>query len=341
MSALASSLLTYPFEKQVLDKPTGKILLWRAWYSSELLDLGDFDVLQEFKSYAQEWVDHDIETICYLPSNPQYSAIFNVLPKQKEASLFQLARSLEALDQSGLLVAVAANDAGGKRLEKWFQYFGLHPQSLSKKKCRIVWARKENIDQEKTDELIKAGSEQKIKLNDQEFFTKPGIFGWHKIDRGSQLLTNYLPNDLSGTGADFGCGYGYLSDHVLKTNKDIKKLYVIDADYNALECARKNLKVFESQTDIDYQWENLTKKPEDLPPLDWIIMNPPFHAGKETDNSVGQRFIHMASESLRPGGILYMVANEHLPYEKTLQKLFSKVEKIDETQGFKIFKAVK
>ena len=69
-----------------------------------------------------------------------------MLPKQKEKSLFILAACLNSLEENGLLIAVAANDAGGKRLDKWFLELGPLPNSFSKSKCRIVYAKKRNAN---------------------------------------------------------------------------------------------------------------------------------------------------------------------------------------------------
>jgi 16S rRNA (guanine1207-N2)-methyltransferase len=70
-------------------------------------------------------------------------------------------------------------------------------------------------------------------------------------------------------------------------------------------------------------------------------MNPPFHEGKATKDIIGQNFVTSAHHSLKKGGILYMVSNLHLPYEKIMESTFAKVHKICEEQGYKIFEAHK
>jgi len=70
-------------------------------------------------------------------------------------------------------------------------------------------------------------------------------------------------------------------------------------------------------------------------------MNPPFHEGKASDQSIGQNFIKTAANSLKSGGALWMVANSQLAYESHLNNLFSEVKKTFEGQGFKVFHAVK
>ena len=70
-------------------------------------------------------------------------------------------------------------------------------------------------------------------------------------------------------------------------------------------------------------------------------MNPPFHEGRKDKPDLGIAFIKNASKSLRKKGVLWMVANKHLPYEQTLNSEFFKIEKIVEKDGFKIFRAEK
>ena len=94
--------------------------------------------------------------------------------------------------------------------------------------------------QEKVDQYIRQGSIREINTQDMNFYTKPGVYGWNKIDQGSKILIENISNDLSGVGADFGCGYGYISTKILNGNNQIKKLYAIDADANAIKCCQKN-----------------------------------------------------------------------------------------------------
>ena len=342
MSKNISSLLFYPFEKGQLDDFNfeAKTLFWNAQYFPDMMQFGNHIAVQSFKA------DADILENYKVKNSPEfidgkYKNIFCVLPKQKEASFYMLARCLDALEDSGLLMAVAANDAGGKNIEKWLKQLGVNPTSLSKNKCRIVWAYKNEINQEKIEHYIDQGSPKNINVQDYIFTTQVGIFGWNKIDKGSQILTQYLPDNLSGIGADFGCGYGYLSDMLLQKSPKIKKLYMLEADYNALECAKINLKKYEDNFDLHYDWIDLTQEKNIPKNLDWIVMNPPFHEGKKANNVIGVDFIVNASNALKKNGRLYMVANVHLPYDKTLEYNFSTVEKLYEENGFKVFVATK
>lgn len=74
---------------------------------------------------------------------------------------------------------------------------------------------------------------------------------------------------------------------------------------------------------------------------DWIVMNPPFHAGRAAEPALGIAFIAAAADALNPGGRLLMVANRNLPYEQTLASRFRTFAVLEETGGYKIIDAVR
>lgn len=334
-----SHLLSYPFDEGVLARDDiGQTLVVNAPYWAGVNAFDTIRVMNSFFPDYKEWKDRGHQVSAEREEGERYNLVLCALPKQKEFTFSLIAESLKALNEGGLFVCVAANDAGGKRLEKWVQEFGVETHSLSKSKCRIVWAYKKGANTQIIDKYNTQGQAQIKDFQQQEFMTKPGIFGWNKIDQGSKLLTQYLPAELSGIGADFGCGYGFLSYYVLSNTTKIKKLYAIDADYHAVSCAQQNLKKFDQAI---MQWTDLTTPVTCDQPLDFIIMNPPFHRGKKTDSDIGTQFIGTAHKALKKKGVLYMVANAYLPYEKTLAPLFSAIEKCDEKNGFKVYKAVK
>ena len=268
---------------------------------------------------------------------PPYDFALIRAPKSKPETQYLLALAYSALNEGGRLVVSAANDAGGKSLEKMLATLGLADTGhTAKNKCRVVWGTKPPTGNPIIHEWLNSGKMQEIPGGN--FTSQPGIYGWNKIDRGSEILAQTLPANLRGNGADFGCGYGYLSRHILETSTPAS-LLCIDADFRALQCARENLKGF--TPDIRYLWEDLTAPAIAANTLDWIAMNPPFHEGKKTDIAIGTAFIKTAAASLRSGGTLYMVANTQLPYEDILARHFKTLTKKHEGAGFKVFEAVK
>ncbi len=314
----------------------GKKILFLNAVHDPLLENGDWDCRQVFKPYAIDLEKNGISTSSDLTfEKNNYDLALILIPKNVTEARFLVASALFALKQNGQIICAADNKAGGTRLKKLFENFGLHdPANLSKHKCRVVWADINGFDEDQCTKALQAGQPQSI-LNGQ-FISQPGIYGWDKEDLGSRLLCKALPDDIKGYGTDFGCGYGYLAHHVLEKSPKIKHIECHDADYRAVKCCEANIK-----DKASFHWTDLSKpfKPKKL--LDFVIMNPPFHEGKKTDISLGQAFIKNAAASLRRKGSLWMVANAHLPYEEILNKEFFHVEKIAERQGFKIYRADK
>ncbi|MEE7566923.1 methyltransferase, partial [Xanthomonas sp. Kuri4-3] len=76
--------------------------------------------------------------------------------------------------------------------------------------------------------------------------------------------------------------------------------------------------------------------------FDFIVSNPPFHTPAREDRpDIGQRFIAVAAQALRPGGQLFLVANRHLPYEQILNDRFGQVRVAAERDGFKVIAATR
>lgn len=166
-------------------------------------------------------------------------------------------------------------------------------------------------------------------------WSQPGVFSWNRVDPGSALLLKHLPQ-LSGRGADLGCGVGYLARTVLAM-PGVEALTMVDIDRRAVEAAAKNI----TDPRATIHWADVRKAGSFPENLDFIVMNPPFHDGGAEDRSLGQHFVRRAAESLRKGGRCWLTANRHLPYEDHLKALFARATLIVEADGFKIYEARK
>ena len=54
-----------------------------------------------------------------------------------------------------------------------------------------------------------------------------------------------------------------------------------------------------------------------------------------------QPFVRIAQQALRKGGVLWVVANRHLPYEAALAEGFKTFSQRADKGGFKVFEARK
>ena len=170
-----------------------------------------------------------------------------------------------------------------------------------------------------------------VDQNFGEFVTQSGVFSAGAVDPASALLAEALPEHLAGDVLDLGAGWGYLSAQIVKRNA-VTRLDLVEADHFALDCAKRNV----SDPRAAFHWADAR---------DWkgaydaVVMNPPFHTGREGDPDLGRAFITAARRCLRPKGTVYMVANRHLPYETTLEQCFAKVLELPGNGRFKLFQA--
>jgi 16S rRNA (guanine1207-N2)-methyltransferase len=165
------------------------------------------------------------------------------------------------------------------------------------------------------------------------YFTTAGVFSDGAVDAGSALLAAALPPKLPARMADLGSGWGYLAAPVLE-RAGVRSLDLIEAEALSVACAKLNV----ADSRVTFHWGDATQF-QAKPAFDGIIMNPPFHAGRATDPSLGRAFIQSAARILAPNGKLWMVANRHLPYETTLSECFRNVDMIGGNGAFKVFHA--
>ena len=242
-----------------------------------------------------------------------------------------LALALRALKPGGRLDVMAPKDKGGSRLKKELQAFGVEiGESAKAHHRRCVVIRPQAV--ERLDEAIEAGAPRLVP--GLEARSQPGVFAWDRVDAGTALLAQHL-TPLKGAGADLGCGYGALATVVLRSLA-VTSLRLIDLDRRAVEAARRN--VDDPRASFDWADARTVEAGGDL---DFVVMNPPFHDGGAEDRRLGQAFIRQAAAMLKKGGVLWLVANRHLPYEADITAAFKRSRPVADKGGYKVIEAVK
>ncbi|MBJ7485666.1 class I SAM-dependent methyltransferase [Brevundimonas sp.] len=248
---------------------------------------------------------------------------------------YTLALALRALKVGGRLDVMAPKDKGGSRLKKELTAFGVEVGETAKahhRRCVVIRPEMMPESVRAIDDAIAAGAMQRV--DGLEAWSQPGVFAWDRIDAGSALLAQTMP-PLKGAGADLGCGYGALATVVLRSAA-VTSLRLVDLDRRAVEAARRNVE----DGRVTFDWAD-ARTIEGAADLDFIVMNPPFHDGGAEDRRLGQAFIRKAAEMLGKGGVLWLVANRHLPYEAELKAAFKRVTPAGDGGPYKLFECVK
>jgi len=242
---------------------------------------------------------------------------------------FVLAHALRVLAPAGRLTVLAPKDKGGSRLGKDLEGFGCAVVETARRHNRICQADRPAVPVGLA-EAIADGAPRLVP--ELELWSQPGVFNWDRVDLGSALLASTLPK-LGGDGADLGCGIGWLAKQVLAKPK-VTSLALIDIDRRAIEAAHRNI----DDPRVRIDWMD-ARGDHGLTGLDFVVMNPPFHDNGIEDRGLGFAFIAAARRALRKGGVLWMVANRHLPYEARLGELFREVTPRADKSGFKVIEA--
>jgi len=279
-------------------------------------DLGDFDIAADFDQ---------VQTVCYRVS------------KEKALVHYLINQALSRLPIDGKLVLSGhKND-------------GLH--SYAKKAASVVGtqAHIKKWDGGAYLATVVKLQEPTESLDDSQYpvireiasapqlFSKPGVFGWQKQDRGSALLIEHLPAFLSLFStppkrvADIGCGYGYISVRAAELLTDVEWL-LTDNNASAILAARKNCEVHQLKHELVLADCAMGING----PVDMVLCNPPFHQGFAVAGSLTDRFLAAAHRLLASRGRAMFVVNQFIPLERKALGLFREATVLIEQDGFKL-----
>lgn len=334
--------LCWALAEEAIDTGTGPVLFLGARPAERLpLHTRAWKREQPFRPFADALArqGHDA-----LPRVDETGVAVTLIlpPRAREAARALLARAVLATCEGGNIVLAASNDEGARSLEADLQRLLGAVRSLSKFKSRVAIAQHvaATRDAALLAEWLTLDEPRCLSGPHGEFWTRPGLFAWDRVDAASALLAEYLPDTLSGRIADLGAGWGFLSMQLARRCPGIIALDLFEADASALEPARRNLRMAlasRPEVSANVHWHDVTSG---LPQcFDAIVTNPPFHMGRADLPALGRAFIQRAADALVANGQLWLVANRHLPYEATLSAAFAEVRACAQRDGFKIIHA--
>ena len=301
---------------------SGVVGVWNPVAGQDLsvLDKENTQIIQDFWPDYDQWLRRGFEASPEAKSDCGTAIVF--LPRSKPQALGYIAQAAKFCD--GPIVVDGQKTDGVDSILKACRARGDVSEAVSKSHGKLfVMSNHDGLSDWLPERTV----------GHEGFTTAPGVFSADKVDRGSRLLVDALPQDLGRYVADLGAGWGYLSRNILD-RPTVENLNLVEASHEALECARINV----SDPRARFFWADATTfKPDHQ--MDTVVSNPPFHTSRNADPSLGRAFIAAAAGMLSPAGQFYMVANRHLPYEAELQNLFTVVDEIGGDKGFKVIHA--
>ena len=171
---------------------------------------------------------------------------------------------------------------------------------------------------------------------DEGFISKPGLFGWDKLDKGSAFLAEHftalwpqLPSDKPSV-LDLGCGYGYLS--VKAFEQGVSSITATDNNAAAVEACRQNFDRLGIPGSVvaDDCAAGLARR------VELLLCNPPFHQGFGVEGELTDRFLASAARLLADNGVAAFVVNRFIPLERKAQSLFGQIECFADNGSFKL-----
>ncbi|GAA4825932.1 methyltransferase [Algivirga pacifica] len=208
------------------------------------------------------------------------------------------------------------------------KYFEEVEQSKAWKKARLLILKKPK----KIDTSITSLVHQ-LPYQDQKVFEQYyGVFSAKNIDYATQFfMENMLIEGNENTVLDLASGNGVLAwaARQVLPNADI---HLMDDAHLAVASSQRNLSSEKTSFHFEDHIEDLPVKQFDL-----IVSNPPFHFEHENNIEVSIGLFQQVKKALSPTGNFQLVANKHLNYKTHLEKIFEKVEVVQENDKFIIY----
>lgn len=283
---------------------------------------------------------NDFEADKILPQSFDYALLR--LPKSKLVQHHCLGLIQRAIKKKGRLFITGYNQEGiktvAKNLEEWCDS-PVKTELLGKGLRLLTLTLGPNLEppplyQEYTKTVTLTTKEGLTLLS------KPGIYGFNKIDKGSEfLLDTLLANQitLTGLGVDLGAGYGYLSvraaHHFPKT-----KFFATDNNITATHLCKQNFLQYTLDGEVTVE-DCGASIPSGS--ADFILANPPFHQGFSTSKELTKKFLIATKRLLKKRGVAYFVMNRFLDLDTPLKGVGLKATLVAENSQFKIISLVK
>lgn len=295
----------------------------------DIIDLKDRGVASHFSDFSIAHLDQ------------KYAAVFYRVSKERLVSHHCINQSLRVMAPNGKLILIGRKEDGIKTyFDKCRKLLGAIGELKKDKNtyCAVLSfpsANQQPLDDGDYDHIREI---TKLSIGSRTFsiYSKPGVYGWKKIDTGSTYLINELSEILKNKplkakhALDLGCGSGHISlalhawglGQITATDNNAAAILATNETMNSNQIPA-TVVASNSGTGIDLQF-------------DLIVCNPPFHKGFDTSPELSARFVGACSRLLKKSGEAYLVTNSFVNIEKPISALNLQSEIIRNNKQFKI-----
>lgn len=268
-----------------------------------------------------------------------------VVPSSRGLARMWLLAARDALRPGGYVYLAGHNDEGIRpAIDDAAALFGRATLLAYRRRCRVAlagnaeatgdpdWAHQPGIVPRTWHTFsVETGGER------YDIRSLPGIFSYDRLDDGTRLLLETMPDPAGLRVLDAGCGYGILGLAVAR--RGARRVDMLDASTLAVAAARANVTAAGLQRVEVLLSDGLAAVSGRV--YDLALSNPPFHTGKAVDDRVARGFITDTYNLLAPGGRLVLVANRFLPYQAAMRAHYGHVETLAVARGYHVLSALK
>ena len=166
--------------------------------------------------------------------------------------------------------------------------------------------------------------------------TDSGVFSSAGVDKGTQILLKHSSLAVqTGRVIDLGAGWGSISIELALENPGLEVL-AVEINSRAIELIHKNAAALGIEALRTLALDEIEKNS-----VDQIWSNPPIRIGKKALHDL----LIAAFSKLKPMGEAFLVVQKHLGSDSLAkwleQEQGHKVDRIDNSKGFRVFRVTK
>ncbi len=284
-----------------------------------------FDIINKFSGIANKTILSDFE----ITSNDSYAAVIFPLSKEKLINHHVISLCCEYLQDNGKLILIGEKNLGIKT------YFDRLKTGTTIRKNGSLYYGSVSRPASKMDQADAYRNSKLIEnIGPFELYSKPGVFSWKQLDRGSLFLTRSLAekgiNFSTKTVLDLGCGSGHLA--LFAASLGARSIQATDNNVTAVAICNFNFE--RNKIEGHSLCSDCAQDIQDQ--FDVVLCNPPFHKGKNLDPDLTHKFLENGAKRLVPNGQAFYVVNAFIPIERLAKSYFSNCETLANDKHYKV-----